>query len=86
MQRSQPSIDREAAYRRTGGRRRYNAQRRRRADERRLALFELAFAEGPPWNQRGARAYYARRFGVSRPTITRDIAALYARADAALEE
>ena len=85
MQRSQASIAPEAAYRRAGGRRRYNAQRRRQAEDRRLTLFDLAFDAGPPWTRRGARAHYARLFGVSPATITRDIAALYAQAEAAWE-
>ena len=76
MQRSQPFIDAQAAYRRAGGRRRYNAQRRRTADARRVALVEQLYADRRSLWARGTQAHYARVLGVSRATICRDVGAL----------
>ena len=67
-------IDAEAAKRRAGGRRRYNAQRRRRADARRAQiaawLDENLWAV---WFPRGVPATLAPVFGVHPSTIWRDL-------------
>lgn len=65
----------EAAARRAGGRRRYNAQRKFVAEYRRTILRELLFAKGR-LRERGVQAKLARDLGVSRATICRDIRVL----------
>jgi hypothetical protein len=65
----------EAAARRAGGRRRYNAQRQFVAKYRRAILSKLLFAKGRLF-ERGTQAQLARDLGVSRATICRDVKAL----------
>ena len=67
-------IDAEAAKRRAGGRRRYNAQRRRRADARREAIAELLEENiAAAFFSRGLPAALAPAFGVHPSTIWRDL-------------
>ena len=63
---------RETTFRRAGGRRRFNAMRRRRADQRRAAIVNALGAAilFPP---RGLISALAARFGVHRSTISRDL-------------
>lgn len=64
-------IDPHRAYCRAGGRRRYNAERQRRADQRRVIvagmLWQLLF------RKRGLIGALARHLGVHRSTIWRDV-------------
>ena len=64
------------AYKRAGGRRRHNAQRQAEATRRRRALFAAHLHGDVPLWAHGAQAYYARLHGVSRATISRDVAEL----------
>ena len=67
-------IDPEAAKRRAGGRRRYNAQRRRRADARRAQI--AAWLDENLWAvmfPRGVPTALAPAFGVHPSTIWRDL-------------
>ncbi len=64
------------AYKRAGGRRRHNAQRQAEATRRRHALFAAHMRGDVPLWAHGAQAYYARLHGVSRATISRDVAEL----------
>jgi hypothetical protein len=72
-------VDAHAAYRRAGGRRKLNAARRARRDQRRAlilhwaARFGLSLVEG-----RGLQAAFARDLRVSRATISRDFQAIRA--------
>lgn len=63
--------DPQAVYRFIGGRRNYNAQRQFRAIDRQFRLL-YEWAKNPHLRQ----ADLARKLGVSRSTITRDIQAL----------
>ena len=65
------------AQRRAGGRRRYNAVRRVNAECRKNEVARLLRCLGLG---RGSRAEIARRLGVSRATVTRDVQALFAEA------
>lgn len=69
---SMPVADDEAA-RRAGGRRRYNQRRKRQALERREQVIALVVAYGGYW-QWGVKSAIARKLGVSRRTIGRDLA------------
>jgi predicted DNA-binding transcriptional regulator YafY len=62
----------EAAARRAGGRRRYNASRKFLVANRRMELSRLLSAQGSLF-ERGTQARMARKLGVSRATICRDI-------------
>src|SRR5690349_13236417 len=67
------------AYRRAGGRRRWNAQRRRVRDERRARIAELVLASERPCVatfRQGWATQLARRFGVHPTTIGRDFEAV----------
>ena len=67
-------IDAEAAKRRAGGRRRYNAQRRRRAEARREAIAEFLEENiAAVFFSRGLPAALAPAFGVHPSTIWRDL-------------
>ena len=67
-------IDAEAAKRRAGGRRRYNAQRRRRAEARRAQIAAwLDENLGAALFPRGLPAALAPAFGVHPSTIWRDL-------------
>lgn len=70
---SKPTTNSEA-YRRTGGRRHYNSWRKMLAVARRLRLLRL-WVENPYLS----KADLARRLGVHRSTVTRDIQALKAQ-------
>jgi hypothetical protein len=70
---SRPVPD-EVAYRRAGGRRRYNAQRREAALLRRQRLLEALLAERRSIYDRGTAAWWSARAGVSRRTAQRDLA------------
>ncbi|MBI3966634.1 MAG: HTH domain-containing protein [Chloroflexi bacterium] len=72
---SAPTSNTEA-YRRAGGRRHYNAWRRFMAVDRQRLVAQLALEEGFGFFQRGAQARLAKRLGVSRSTICRDVEAL----------
>jgi hypothetical protein len=65
----------EVAARRAGGRRRYNAWRQQIAQHRRTILTHLLFAKGNLF-EKGIQARLARKLGVSRSTICRDVKAL----------
>jgi hypothetical protein len=67
----------EAAARRAGGRRHYNAWRQHLAFYRRVKLSRLLFAKGKLF-ERGNQARLARELGVSRATICRDVRAILA--------
>ena len=68
----------EEAYRRAGGRRRYNALRQLNAQLRRIELLALMREGGLG---AGAQARYARLLGVDPSTISRDIDLMIARRD-----
>ncbi len=61
----------DIAYRRAGGRARYNAQRQMAAFERREWLRKALGGQAP---RRGDLASLARRMGVSKATASRDVA------------
>ena len=64
------------AYRRAGGRRRFNAERQLDAAIRRMRVAELwdeLTARGGSVFDYGVRTRWAKRLGVHRSTITRDI-------------
>lgn len=61
------------AFRRAGGRRRYNSHRREMASLRRAKVAQLLREFGVG---RGVQAAIARRLGVSQATICRDVQAL----------
>jgi DNA invertase Pin-like site-specific DNA recombinase len=71
----------EVAWKRAGGRRRYNAERRRKAEERRDQILELTAGINllalVPGRRTGIKAELARRLGVSRSTISRDVNAIF---------
>jgi hypothetical protein len=73
--------DSRAVYRRAGGRRRYNAIRRLRAECRRVKLARLCLKYYPdyPPLARGLQTRLAAELGVSRSTISRDLAYLFRR-------
>ena len=82
---SQPT-DKQSANRRAGGRRRYNSQRHWDAKRRRLWVARLLLDSGSwvgHWIKHGALAEIARRLGVSRATICRDVQRLREEARAA---
>jgi hypothetical protein len=62
------------AYRRAGGRRRYNAARRRHKQLRRAQV--LALTVGVDCSLWGLQSALAERLGVSRSTVCRDFAAI----------
>ena len=65
--------DAQTAYRRAGGRRRYNAERARERERRRDRVAAIAVELGPRFFARGAQAEIARRLGVHRSTVCRDL-------------
>src|SRR5690349_6115939 len=67
----------EAAARRAGGRRRYNAWRQHLAFYRRVKLSRLLSAK-ESLIERGVQARLARELGVSRATICRDVRVILA--------
>jgi DNA invertase Pin-like site-specific DNA recombinase len=69
-----PALSPEEAYRRAGGRRRYNQRRQdaERARHKEVSRLLDLYGEG----KRGTRARIARELGVSRATVTRDVRAL----------
>lgn len=71
---SWPGITPEAAARRAGGRRRYNAERHDEMLLRRYQVAHLLEEYGVGW---GAQARMAEELGVSRATVCRDIAAIF---------
>jgi hypothetical protein len=75
--------DFESVCRRASGRRRYNAVRHLDMLMRRQETAELALRLGRGFFGRGARAEIARRLGVHRSTISRDVKALVTKAVAA---
>lgn len=73
---SAPTSNREA-YRRAGGRRRYQEQRRQRAFVRQYAIFEAwCRHEIHLVTDHGVQARLARQLGVSEATISRDVATI----------
>jgi hypothetical protein len=64
--------DFESVCRRAAGRRRYNAERRAKAQERFKIVLELT--RPPEGRKRGAQTRLARALGVHRSTICRDVA------------
>jgi hypothetical protein len=68
-----PTSDAEAVAR-AGGRRRHNATRRARAELRRAEVARLLAVLGL---RHGTQAVIARRLGVSKSTISRDLTALF---------
>lgn len=69
---SQPTSN-DAAYRRAGGRARYNLKRFDVAFKRRQSLLLLLRHKAP---RRGDLAHLARQLGVSKATVCRDVAQL----------
>lgn len=69
-----PTLTKEQAYRRAGGRRRYNLKRQDEARTRRDEVSRLLDLYGS--KRRGTRARIARELGVSRATVTRDVRAV----------
>ena len=68
------TVPKESAWRRAGGRRRYNAIRRRRADARRAAMGRALDNMGPAiLFSRHLAPSFARAFGVHRTTAWRDL-------------
>src|SRR4051812_44740450 len=67
----------DVAAKRAGGRRRHNAQRQAAAWERRRQIVLLIPETG--WPKWGSTTELARRLGVNRSTIVRDLAALRRR-------
>ena len=65
--------DAQTAYHRAGGRRRYNAERARERIRRRDRVAAIAVELGPRFFTRGAQAEIARRLGVHRSTVCRDL-------------
>ena len=70
---SQPTSN-DAAYRRAGGRARYNLKRFDVAFKRRQSLLLLLRHKAP---RRGDQAHLARQLGVNKATICRDVAQLH---------
>lgn len=64
------TLTKEQAYRRAGGRQRYNQRRQEAASERRAEVSRLLDLYGR--RKRGVKARIARELGVSRATVTRD--------------
>jgi hypothetical protein len=64
----------EVVRRRSGGRNRYHALRRFWREERRCAVMRLLGRYG--WDSYGVLSRIARKLGVHRSTITRDVQAL----------
>jgi DNA invertase Pin-like site-specific DNA recombinase len=71
-----PTLTKEQAFKRAGGRRRYNERRQEEARARRDEVSRLLDLYGE--RRRGTLAKIAREMGVSRATITRDVRALTA--------
>ena len=67
-------VSQDEAYRRAGGRRRYNTVRQKKQGARQRRVAELLRSYPP--SQRGAYAAIARALDVHRSTVTRDIVAL----------
>ena len=65
------------AARRAGGRRRINAVRHWGVIQRRAKVFKTVSERGLAGFDRGVRAQIARELGVSRSTISRDVAAIF---------
>jgi len=65
------------AARRAGGRRRINAVRHWDVIQRRAKVFKTVSERGLAGFDRGVRAQIARELGVSRSTISRDVAAIF---------
>ena len=65
------------AARRAGGRRRINAVRHWGVIQRRAKVFKTVSERGLAGFNRGVRAQIARELGVSRSTISRDVAAIF---------
>jgi hypothetical protein len=65
--------DPDTVYRRAGGRRAYNRMRATRAEYRRTQVVKLLDIKGG-MSVRGTQAEFARRLGVSRAMICRDLA------------
>jgi hypothetical protein len=73
------TVSPDLAYRRAGGRRRYNAQRQQARDARREQIKVWILADERPCvaaNRTGTVPRLARMFGVHRSTITRDLAVI----------
>lgn len=66
-----PALTPEQAYRRAGGRRRYNLQRQKAARARRDEVRRLLELYGE--QRRGTQARIARELGVSEATVSRDV-------------
>ncbi|QDU25896.1 hypothetical protein ETAA8_09680 [Anatilimnocola aggregata] len=64
------SISNDEARRRAGGRRRYNALRQFQADHRQMLVAKMIQASG---FRRGVQSEIARKLGVDRATISRDV-------------
>lgn len=70
-------VSSEMAYRRAGGRNRYNSLRRIEASLRRFRVLELLRERHLSLSTRGCQARLAAELNVSRATISRDLAALF---------
>lgn len=68
-------VSHDEAARRAAGRRRINAQRRHRANVRRAKVVQMVEERGGL--EHGTRAEIARELGVSRSTVSRDVAAVF---------
>jgi hypothetical protein len=71
----------DEAARRAAGRRHYNSVRKFRREIRRAELVAYAREVGLDVTRHGAGVLLARRFGVSRATISRDLHAIFAHHD-----
>jgi hypothetical protein len=70
-------VDAQAAYRRAGGRRKLNAARRARRDQRRALILHWAERFGLSLDEMyGLQAALARDLRVSRSTVCRDLQAI----------
>ena len=76
----QPTSD-EAAWRRASGRRHVNAWRKFKAVVRQREVARLLLADGRSMFDRGVQSDIAKRLGVHRSTVHRDIWALIAEAN-----
>jgi hypothetical protein len=82
VQRWAERTDWDTVCRRAGGRRGYNARRRFLALYRRRRLLDLALKHDLSLFDHGAQAELARRLGVHRSTVHRDLRALAEQARA----